>query len=133
MVGWILCRWEGESCWEGDPDSVIQIVLSVRMHGRTRAFTSERAHAMDDFRRVTTLHTSRDFKLLGETLWCNQHITSLDLSSTGIQTEAAKELAKVIARPHGTLLSLNLSRYAHVSVAVSASVLGRGVGAVGPL
>ena len=52
----------------------------------------------------------RDSKLLGETFWCNQHITSLDLAHASMQTDAAKELARVIARPHGTLLSLNLSR-----------------------
>ena len=56
------------------------------------------------------IFVGRDHQLLGESLWCNWHITSLDLSDTDIRTEGALELAKAVARPHGTIQELNLSR-----------------------
>ena len=60
------------------------------------------------------IYLGREHRLLGESLWCNGRITSLDLADTDIQPDAARELAKVVSRPHGTIQTLNLSRYAAV-------------------
>lgn len=47
-------------------------------------------------------HT-REHRLLGEALWCNWHITDLDLSDSEIDPRAAKALAKVISRENSVL------------------------------
>jgi hypothetical protein len=56
------------------------------------------------------IFVGRDHQLLGESLWCNWHVTTLDLSDADIRTDGANALAKVISRPHGTIQALNLSR-----------------------
>ena len=52
----------------------------------------------------------RDAVLLGQALWCNCNLTSLRVEDSHIGVSAARELAKVIARPRGTLRTLNLAR-----------------------